>query len=57
MCTYGSRFFVVYKFLATGKKSERQRDRENAGPTEVHFSNKYHTAPRSNKIDRGNHCC
>ena len=57
MCTYGSRFFVVYKFLATGKKSERQRDRETAGPTEVHFSNKYHTAPRSNKIDRGNHCC
>ena len=28
MCKYGPRFFVAHKFLATGKKSERQRDRD-----------------------------
>ena len=31
-------FFVGYKFLATCKNSERQRDREMTGQTEVHIS-------------------
>ena len=57
MYTYGLRFFVAYKFLATGKKSERQRDRDMTGKTEVHISKKYHTTPRSNKTDRDNNCC
>ena len=29
MCKYGPRFFVGYKFLATCKKSERQRQRDD----------------------------
>ena len=37
MCKYSPRFFVGYKFLATGKKSERQKDGEMTGQTEVHF--------------------
>ena len=57
MCTCGPRFFIAYKFLATGKKSERQRDREITGQTEVHISKKYHATPRSNETDRDNHCC
>ena len=57
MCTCGPRFFIAYKFLATGKKSERQRDREITGQTEVHIPKKYHTTPRSDETDRDNHCC
>ena len=57
MCKYGPRFFVGYKFLATCKKSERQRDREMTEQTKVHISKNYHTTPRSNKTDRDNHCC
>ena len=49
-------FFVGYKVLVTCKKSERQRDREMTGPTEVHISENYHTTPGSNKTDRDNHC-
>ena len=57
MFKYGPKFFVGYKFLATGKNSERQRDREMTGQTEVHISKNYHTTARSNKTDRDNHCC
>ena len=57
MCKYGPRFFVAHKFLATGKKSERQRDREITGQAEVRISKNCHTTPRSIKTDRDNHCC
>ena len=49
MCKYGPRFFVGYKFRATCKKSERQRDRDMTEKTEVHISKNYHATPRSNK--------
>ena len=57
MHKYGHRFFVGYKILATCKKSERKRDREMNGQTEVHISQNYHTTPTSNKTNRDNHCC
>ena len=57
MCKYGPRFFVGSKFLATGKKSERQRDREMTGQTEVRISKNYLTTPRANKTDTDNYCC
>ena len=57
MCKYGPRFLVGYKFLATCKNLERQRDREMTGQTEVHISQNYYTRPRSNKTDRDNQCC
>ena len=56
MCKYGPRFFVGSKFLATGKKSERQRDREMTGQTEVRISKNYLTTPRANKTDTDNYC-
>ena len=56
-CKYGPRFLVGYKFLATSKKSKRQRDREMTVQTEVHISQNYYTRPRSNKTDRDNHYC
>ena len=56
MCKYGPRFFVGYKFLATCKKSERQRDREMTEQTEVHISKNYHTTPGLIK-QTDNHCC
>ena len=37
MCEYWPRFFLGYKFLATSKKSERQRNREMTGQTEVNI--------------------
>ena len=57
MGKYAPGFFVGYKFLAKGKKSERQTDREMTRQTEVHISKNYHTTPRSNKTDRDDHCC
>ena len=57
MCKYGPRFFVANKFLATGEKSERKRDREITEQTEVYISKNCHTTPRSIKTDRDNHCC
>ena len=57
MGKYAPGFFVGYKFLAKGKKSERQTDREMTRQTEVHISKNYHTTPRSNKTDGDNHCC
>ena len=56
MCKYGPRFFVGYKFLATGKRSERQRNREMTGQTEVHILKNYQTTPTSNNTDKENHC-
>ena len=44
MCKYGPRCLVGYTFLATCKKSERQRDREMAGQKDVQISQDYHTA-------------
>ena len=54
----GPRFFVGYTFLATCKKSERQRDRDRRMThfTEVRISQNYHTTLRSNKRGRDNHC-
>ena len=52
MCKHGSRFFVGYKLIATCKKSERQRDREINGQTEVYISLNHHTTRRSNKRER-----
>ena len=57
MYNYGERFFVGDQLLATYKKSERKRDREMNGQTEVHISQNYHTTPRFNKTKRDNHCC
>ena len=57
MYKYWHRFFVGYKLLATYKKSERKRDREMNGQTEVHISQNYRTTPRFNKTTRDNHCC
>ena len=56
MCKYGPRFFVGYKFLATGKRSERQRNRDMIGQTELHILQNYQTTPRSYKTDKENHC-
>ena len=42
MCKYMPRFFAGYKFLATCKKSERQRDRKITGQILIqrsHFQN------------------
>ena len=36
MCRYGPRFFVGYKFLATCKKLERQRQRDDWRTTTLH---------------------
>ena len=52
MCKYGPRFFVGYKFLATYKKSERQRDKQMTGQTEANISKNYHATRRSNKTDK-----
>ena len=56
MGKFGLGIFVGYKFLAKGKKLERQTDREMTRQTEVHISKNYHTTPRSNKTDRDHHC-
>ena len=55
MCKYGPGYFVGYKLPHA--KSQKDRDREMTGQTEVHISKNYHTTPRSNKTDQDNHCC
>ena len=52
MYNYGERFFVGDQLLAICKKSERKRDREMNGQTEVHISQNYHTTHRFNKTKR-----